>query len=423
MLRVLVEGWLHYPHSYSLVNIRQLLALQRKEHIVLYVKELPPYRDEWHPVDVNMILNDDERQALKSIPLWNGEEVDVVYRIAYPYDVSLPLRDASSNCGEGENILPLVLFYTSEFGLLKDEHIVNGSVRTFVDRCFSHRIFPVTPSKWSAESLRRHKFDPLVVPHGVDLDKFHPLDDGSRERFRKEYDIPESAFVFLNVGAMTGNKNVRLILKSFYRTCMLRNDVYLVLKGIGDLYSCHKNLNDTLLQLVADGSVTKKRWKALSPRLLFIDEMYSTKDLCILYNACDCYLSPYVGEGFNLPVLEAIATGLPVIVSKGGSTDDFTDDRVAKYPKTYQCKSEVNVRSSSRETYLLVDEGSLIENMLDVIQDRAFRKSAKSYGPQWASRYTWDTVTDKLYNFFRYLTPDIMPNMTSSCHRDLACTS
>jgi hypothetical protein len=48
-----------------------------------------------------------------------------------------------------------------------------------------------------------------------------------------------------------------------------------------------------------------------------------------LYGIADGYVSPYRAEGFNLPVLEAIACGTPVIVTQGGATDDFCDDDVA----------------------------------------------------------------------------------------------
>jgi glycosyltransferase involved in cell wall biosynthesis len=42
-----------------------------------------------------------------------------------------------------------------------------------------------------------------------------------------------------------------------------------------------------------------------------------------LYGAADLYVSPYRAEGFNLPVLEAIACGLRTLVTKGGATDEF----------------------------------------------------------------------------------------------------
>jgi glycosyltransferase involved in cell wall biosynthesis len=42
-----------------------------------------------------------------------------------------------------------------------------------------------------------------------------------------------------------------------------------------------------------------------------------------LYAAADLYASPYRAEGFNLPVIEAVACGCPVLVTRGGATDDF----------------------------------------------------------------------------------------------------
>jgi glycosyltransferase involved in cell wall biosynthesis len=42
-----------------------------------------------------------------------------------------------------------------------------------------------------------------------------------------------------------------------------------------------------------------------------------------LYTACDVLVHPYRGEGFGLPILEAMACGLPVIVTNGGAALDF----------------------------------------------------------------------------------------------------
>jgi glycosyltransferase involved in cell wall biosynthesis len=39
--------------------------------------------------------------------------------------------------------------------------------------------------------------------------------------------------------------------------------------------------------------------------------------------ACDVLVHPYRGEGFAMPVLEAMASGLPVIHTAGGPTDEF----------------------------------------------------------------------------------------------------
>ncbi|KAJ3024471.1 hypothetical protein HDV00_000914 [Rhizophlyctis rosea] len=86
--------------------------------------------------------------------------------------------------------------------------------------------------------------------------------------------------------------------------------------------------------------------------------------MCKLYNAADCYISPYTAEGFNLPVLEALACGIPVVVTKGGPTDDFTCPEVAKYVPAgiYSVKG-------TGQMLLKPDESALLECILSVVRN------------------------------------------------------
>jgi hypothetical protein len=56
-----------------------------------------------------------------------------------------------------------------------------------------------------------------------------------------------------------------------------------------------------------------------------LDEHLSERDLVRLYSSSQVLVAPYRGEGFALPVLEAMACGAHVIVTAGGATDDFVD--------------------------------------------------------------------------------------------------
>jgi glycosyltransferase involved in cell wall biosynthesis len=101
-------------------------------------------------------------------------------------------------------------------------------------------------------------------------------------------------------------------------------------------------------------------------------------------------VSPYRAEGFNIPVLEALACGLPVIVTGGGSTDDFCPDhlclRVAAAPM-----------ANSVGWYLEPEVESLIACMEQVARSTALADLARREGPRWtAERYSWAGIARRL---------------------------
>lgn len=67
----------------------------------------------------------------------------------------------------------------------------------------------------------------------------------------------------------------------------------------------------------------------VAARTAVVREHVTTEELGELYRSADLLVHPYRSEGFALPVLEAMASGLPVVVTRGGATDDFCDDTVA----------------------------------------------------------------------------------------------
>ena len=56
---------------------------------------------------------------------------------------------------------------------------------------------------------------------------------------------------------------------------------------------------------------------------MHLDADLADAEMAALYRACDVLVHPYRGEGFAMPVLEAMASGLPVIHTAGGPTDEF----------------------------------------------------------------------------------------------------
>ena len=107
----------------------------------------------------------------------------------------------------------------------------------------------------------------------------------------------------------------------------------LLLKGLGSLYRSKEFLNNMLLMLVTQGRITLGHVDNLMVNnVFFLDDTLSFTHMNALYNAADAYVSPYLAEGFNLPVLEAIATGMAVFVSSTGCTSWFVDAIMHRVP-------------------------------------------------------------------------------------------
>lgn len=147
-----------------------------------------------------------------------------------------------------------------------------------------------------------------VVPLGVDLASFNLSG--------KTIALPEAGCTFLFVGGTIPRKGIDVLLQGYVEAFSHRDDVLLVVKGFGS-QSFYKGSG------ITDLVEALERARPVAPRLLYIENDMTDSDLAALYRSCDVLVHPYRGEGYGLPVAEALACGKPVITTRGGSTDDF----------------------------------------------------------------------------------------------------
>jgi glycosyltransferase involved in cell wall biosynthesis/Tfp pilus assembly protein PilF len=147
-----------------------------------------------------------------------------------------------------------------------------------------------------------------VVPNGVDTKKFRP---GVRPLALKT----KKKFKFLFVGGTIFRKGPDILLAAFTQAFTAADDVCLIVKDFGG-DSCYQGQT-------AGDAIRAIQQKPGSPEILHLTDELSAEQMPSLYAACDCFVLPYRGEGFGMPVLEAMACGLPVIVTAGGATDSF----------------------------------------------------------------------------------------------------
>tara|TARA_B100000686_G_scaffold351688_1_gene451155 strand:+ start:1002 stop:2156 length:1155 start_codon:yes stop_codon:yes gene_type:complete len=375
---LLIEGWRGINHSFAMVNQYQVRELLKNDKFKIYFKDIPYFIKEWNKKDNFSGLEDFEKKISKlSIPS-NKLKIDILYRISFPYRM---------HAGNAKKIF---VFGTSEFQNI-DNMIYQGgeSNNKYVDES----VKVVTPSHWSKVGFIKGGFkekDIIVIPCGVDLRIFKPTNEDKKNATRKKLNINNENFVFLNVGAMTWNKGIDKLILAYCEIKKKYPFVKLIFKDQSNLYKT------TAKNYILN---TKKKFpklinnEALSD-IIVISKNLTLKDLSQLYGSCDAYISPYRAEGFNITALEAAACGIPVILTSGGSTDDY-------YHSSFALKIKgTNKNLNGNLNYIEPNLDSLISNMLDLIEKRNSSLKKDNAISFIKKNFTWELASKKLSDLF-----------------------
>jgi len=134
-------------------------------------------------------------------------------------------------------------------------------------------------------------------------------------------DLPEG-YTLLHISSCFPRKGADLLLKAFEQTFGPSFKAVLVIKTFPNP---HNTLRDQLVDRGWDpvSSLVFQRPGAAGHKLVLIEDDLAPGQIKALYRACDLLVAPGRGEGFGLPMAEAMALGVPVLTTALGGQADF----------------------------------------------------------------------------------------------------
>ena len=389
---LIIHGWRDINHSFSVVNQNQILELLNDKNFDLYHFDEEKYNSEWSKEKNSNISHEINKILIQRVP----HPISIDYFNSIVYSINYPFLTYKRRANE-----KIYNFIVTEFGISGNE-LKDGikDINEFNDS----NDFIITPSKWSSNKLINAGFEQKkinIIPHGIDKKIYGLIDNSERSKIRSAIGIYDDSFCFLNIGSMTYNKGIDLLIESYSIIFNKYKNIKLILKDQSNLYGI--NAKEVITNIL--NSHTKYDSKELRDSIILISDNLTLEQLNSLYNIADCYISPYRAEGFNIPVLEAMACGCPVIVSDGGSTDDFVNTNVENWYKI-----QTNIISNDllpvnfRNKYNINDfhlspiVESICSNMEAAIKSKNRNLSLSNYI---IKEYSWQKVCEKLTSVFR----------------------
>lgn len=327
----------HLLGSYSLAIINRTMAMTLEQRLPGHVRYLPV---ETVPIDHTEGVPEDQKSLMIELsqrPV-NPGKAEVVISNHYPV---LPPT--------GNYALRLALFFWEESRVPID----------VIARLAENFDGIISPSQVVTRALLDSGLPIPIATIGqpVNVDQYRALAP-SRKR-------PSSKISFLHVSSCFKRKGVDILLAAWGRAFTSADNVRLIVKTFPNP---HNDIDEQIKSL-------RGAYPDLA-EILVINEDAAQKDMPKYYAMADVMVLPSRGEGYNLPALEAMASGLPLIVTGHGGQRDFCSEREARLIRYCFVPTESHV-GSSHSLWVEPDVDDLVDALREHI-DPAYVQEIES---------------------------------------------
>ena len=202
--------------------------------------------------------------------------------------------------------------YPAKFGIIRGIVMANRHIAAL------KKIKVIACSMAIQAQLRRHGINSFVIQNGIDISNYCLVDHNKRNDIRKKIGIEQDSFVFLAVGSLIPRKDVQTIINAF-------NNI--------------KHEKKAQLIILGDGYQLKYLQNLVKNNLILFHG--NVNNVVEYLQAADVFVSSSFSEGLPNTVLEAMACGLPCLLSDIPPHKEITGETEWKFP----CKDYMKLAS------------------------------------------------------------------------------
>jgi glycosyltransferase-like protein len=213
--------------------------------------------------------------------------------------------------------------------------------------------------RWQIALEQEYQINAFRVINGVNRQRFSPIPNAIDSKLRQRLNLRGNP-IYLTIGGIEPRKNSIAILEAFIEVLVFYPNAQLIVAGGATLFD-YQDYRDEFFMLAELANVA---------HALIFPGVMSDAELPALYRLADAFVFPSVKEGWGLVVMEAIASGIPVITANQSPFTEFL----------------------SPDQAILVDPNSptaIAQAMKTIIQPE-ISTSLVQQSQSVCDRYTWD---------------------------------
>lgn len=228
-------------------------------------------------------------------------------------------------------------------------------------------VFTKSQKKYVSSKLDNFPLERIrVVPSGVDYGAFQTKK--TKKELRKKLNLPQNKFIIITVGHIGRKRNYELLLE-ILNELKIKDFLFVHIGGIGD-EEYYRELKNIV-----------KKFK-LEKKVLFLG-LKPLGEIIDYYNSSDMFIMTSYDESFGIPIIEAMAAGLPVLTTNLGVAKDAIKDK--------------------ENGFILRNKKEASEIVERLYKDVKLRKKIGDEARKEAKKFDWKKIVKKIENIYKEL--------------------